>query len=305
MKESNPSLGVVIVTHHAKEHLPHCLPPLLNSPLKPRVLVSNSSSHDGTVELAEKMGAETLIIPRRMFNHGKTRELARRYLNTDIIVMMTPDAYAVDSQMLGHLVAPLIKKKAAVSYARQIPHAGAGFFSSFARDFNYPSKSHFRTLEDLPTYGVYTFFCSDSCAAYDNAKLESIGGFQESLLGEDTIAVARLLQAGETIAYVAEALVHHSHDYNLKQEFQRHFDTGLMRQNIETLFSSAKGDAQRGLAYTKKLFLHLLKKSPHLLPYAFAQTAAKFLGYHLGRRGEHLPKSLKKTFSSQKYYWND
>jgi rhamnosyltransferase len=54
------SVGVAVVTHRAREHLARCLPPLLASPLRPRVLVVNSSSGDGTVEEARRLGAEVL-----------------------------------------------------------------------------------------------------------------------------------------------------------------------------------------------------------------------------------------------------
>ena len=80
-------VGVVVVTHRARQHLPHCLPALQRSPLRPRILVVNSSSHDGTVELARELGAETLVVPRRSFNHGLTREQARRCLGTPVVVM--------------------------------------------------------------------------------------------------------------------------------------------------------------------------------------------------------------------------
>ena len=39
MNDSKPSIGVAVITHKAKHHIPHCLPPLLHSPLKPRVVV--------------------------------------------------------------------------------------------------------------------------------------------------------------------------------------------------------------------------------------------------------------------------
>ena len=120
------SIGVAVITHAARRHLPHCLPPYLSSPLRPRILVVNSSSGDGTVELARELGAETLVIPRRAFNHGSTRELARRHLATDIVCMATPDAYPVDEQMLGKLVAPLLEGRASVAYARQVPREAAG-----------------------------------------------------------------------------------------------------------------------------------------------------------------------------------
>ena len=52
--DAGSSIGVIVVTHRAREHLEHCLPPLFRSPLRPRVLVVNSSSSDGTVELAAR-----------------------------------------------------------------------------------------------------------------------------------------------------------------------------------------------------------------------------------------------------------
>src|ERR1700730_8703057 len=95
------SVGVVIPTFQAAKHLPHCLPPLLQSPLKPRILVIDSSSTDGTVAIAREMGVETLVIPQNEFNHGMTREKGRRHLQTHISVMLTQDAYASSPDALG------------------------------------------------------------------------------------------------------------------------------------------------------------------------------------------------------------
>ena len=100
-------VGVVVITHRAREQLGQCLPPLLRSPLRPRVLVVNSSSQDGTVETAAELGAETLVVPRRSFNHGLTRELARRRLGTPVVVMLTPDAHACADDFLERLTEPV------------------------------------------------------------------------------------------------------------------------------------------------------------------------------------------------------
>lgn len=299
------TVGVAIITHNAKKHLPQCLPPFLTSALKPKVLVVNSSSNDGTVELAQEMGAEVLLIPRSLFNHGSTRERARLYLKTDIVVMVTPDAYPVGQQLLEKLVEPITREEAAVSYARQIPHDGACFFESFPRRFNYPEKSEMRSIFDLNKYGVYTFFCSDTCAAYSNAVLDEIGGFESALFGEDTVAVAKILRKGHKIAYVAEAVVKHSHKYTLKQEFKRHFDIGLSRKQCEHLFAGAGKDSQRGAAYVKELFREVASKKPHLLPYAFFQSLVKWGGYQIGRRSIHAPDWFKKMLSSQDFYWKN
>lgn len=297
------TVGVAIITHNAKHHLSNCLPPFLNSPLKPRVVVVNSSSNDGTIEMAQKFGAETLVIPRLKFNHGSTREKARQYLNTDIIVMATPDAYAKSSDVLEKLIQPIIEEKAALAYGRQIAHDGADIFERFAREFNYPRDSHIRSLDTLSQYGSYTYFCSNSFAAYSNKALEAIGGFSPVLIGEDTVAAAKLLNAGYSIAYVADAVVKHSHRYCLKDEFTRSFDTGLARRTYQNLISKGGKDTIRGKLYVQALLGRLAKEKPHLIPYAVLQSAIKWLGYKLGQASLNAPHFWKKSLSAQDFYW--
>jgi rhamnosyltransferase len=297
------SVGCVILTYQAKAHLKKCLTPLLNSPLRPRILVVDSSSTDGTVDMAEDLGVETKVIPQSAFNHGTTREMARQFLNTDIVCMLTQDAYLSDSEALSHLIAPLVTSQAAIAYAKQIPHPGASFFEAFHRAYNYPNQSQLRSIHDTRQYGVYTFFCSDSCAAYSNAALNEIGGFEEVLLGEDTVATAKILRNGHKIAYVAESIVYHSHRYSLWQEFCRSFDTGLARERYASLIRCEGGDRQRGVDYIKTMFSKLIKEKPWLFPYAVAYTAAKWSGYQIGKRSISAPIAFKHALSSQKFYW--
>ncbi|MEM7204227.1 MAG: glycosyltransferase [Planctomycetota bacterium] len=300
---TSTSVGVAIITHCAKHHLPRCLPPLLNSPLRPRVLVVNSSSGDGTVELAQELGAETLVIPRPEFNHGSTRERARKHLGTEFVGMVTPDAYAADEDVLGKLHAPLAAGEAAVSYARQIPHDGATFWESFPRDYNYPEDSQLRCLEDKDRYGIYTIFCSNAFAMYRNAALDEIGGFRPVLTHEDQFATAELLKRGHSIAYVAEAVVQHSHTYRLSQEFRRYFDTGYARKIHAELTNLTGSDQSRGRSFTLALLKTVAKQRPLHLPYALLQTGAKWMGYRLGAVSRNAPNWLKKACSGQDYYW--
>jgi len=303
MRRPPQSVGVAVITHRAKHHLRHCLPPVIASALRPRVLVVNSSSRDGTVEEARRLGAETLVIPRNEFNHGLTRERARKHLGTDIVVMMTPDAYPTDEHVLGKLVAPLLDGRASVAYARQVPHDNATPFERLSRTFNYPRSSHVRGAEDVGQWGIYTIFCSNACAAWSSAALDDIGGFAEALTNEDTFAVAKLLQRGHRIAYVAEAVVRHSHRYDLLQEFRRHFDTGLARNGSRELIAFAGRDEHRGWHYARKLLRVVGKTRPIMYPYAFAHLLAKWLGHKLGAACRNRPTWLKRTFSMQDYYW--
>lgn len=299
------SVGVAVITYKDKRHLEKCLPPLVNSLLKPKVIVFNSSSNDGTVELAEKLGAKTLVIPRTEMNHGWAREISRKTLGTDIVVMMTPDAYA-KPDMLEKLIKPIVEGEAQVSYARQIAREDANIISKFGRLFNFPEESNVRSIKDVKKYGVYTAFISDACCAYLNSVLDEIGGFRWTLSGEDAIAGAMILKKGYKIAYTADAVVTHSHNYSPQKEFVRHFDTGMYRLQWKNILDLGHGsDHSRGASYAIEMFKYILVREPWMLPLAFLQLSLGYLGYQFGKLCYHrAPLWLYKKISPADFFWN-
>lgn len=278
---NKPTVGIAILTLNAEKHLARLLPPLLKSSLNPKILVIDSASTDGTVPNLRSKGIEVLSILRKDFNHGLTREKARKALGTDIVVFLTQDAYFINNESLEALTQPIVEKKASLSYARQLPRPGADIFEALPREFNYPAASHIRSIEEVSTWGVYTFFTSNSCAAYSQEALDEIGGFSSVLFGEDTLACALLLHKGHKIAYVAEAQVEHSHRFTLKEEFKRHFDMGISRSKLAPLLALAGPDSKRGGQFAALLFKNLATK-PFYYPYACLHLGSKWLGYKLG-----------------------
>jgi len=124
------------------------------------------------------------------------------------------------------------------------------------------------------------------------------------LTNEDYFAVADLLQKDYKIAYVADAIVKHSHRYTLWQEFQRYFDTGYVRSEnpiIQTLVGQAEA---RGVGFVSALLKRVWQESLILIPYAIIQSLMKWLGYRIGFYGVLLPVCLRKKMSQQSYYWN-
>ena len=57
-----------------------------------------------------KWRVEVITIKKHTFNHGATREMARKRMQTDFVVMMTQDACPVNEDFLQCLLAPLIAK---------------------------------------------------------------------------------------------------------------------------------------------------------------------------------------------------
>ncbi|RME90035.1 MAG: glycosyltransferase family 2 protein, partial [Candidatus Hydrogenedentota bacterium] len=208
--------SVVILSRHGYHYLSRLLPALVpclkqaSIPLK-NVLVKISPEDEREKNLIQQYPFSHIVIPDDEFNHGGTREQLRTFFATDITIFLTQDILPAQENFLTHLLKPFADRKIGVAYSRQIPHVGADFFESFPREFNYPAQSQIRSLQDLPQYGSFLFFCSNSCAAWRNKALNEVGGFPETITNEDTLATAKLLQAGYKIAYIAESMVYHSH----------------------------------------------------------------------------------------------
>jgi rhamnosyltransferase len=297
-------VAVVIPTYNAGQQLIACLRPLLASPLKAQILVVDSSSKDGTAELARKMGVEVISIPQREFNHGATREMARHRVDGEIVVMLTQDSVLTDPDSLRQIVAAFDDPAVVAAYGRQLPHADAKPIGAHARIFNYPELTRIKARSDAGKLGIKTAFISNSFAAYRQNALDAVGGFPgHVIIGEDTFAAARLLLAGGKIAYVAEATVFHSHDYSVLQEFRRYFDTGVFFQRerwIKEAFGRAEGEGRR---FVLSEFRYLLTNASYLIPSAMLRTVMKYVGYRLGSVEASLPLWLKSFLSMHKGYW--
>ena len=154
----NLSVGIVIPTLNAEKDIEKNLKCIDQS--KNRVLIIDSKSSDRTIEIAKNYNC--FIALEEKFNHGSTRERARKILNTDIVVYLTQDAFLESQESIDLLIKPIKDGKASISYGRQIERKGSSIFESFPVNFNYPEKSNIRSISDINKYGVYTFFCSDN-----------------------------------------------------------------------------------------------------------------------------------------------
>ena len=301
---ARPRIGIVCPTLNAEALLPGLLAglqPAIDSGCK--LLFVDSSSSDRTQELIRAQGIGLLVVPRNEFNHGETRELARQALHCDIVVMITQDVIFESNQVVQTLVQPIVQGLAVATYARQIPHRGAGFFEAFPRNYNYGTQSLLKGQEDLERLGSFVYFCSDSCAAWLNSALDEIGGFPVTLTNEDAYAAAALIGKGYRIAYVAEAVVRHSHRYSLRQEFERYFDTGYARRVFGRALLMEQKEERHGQKFVRAMCAQLWQERPWMLPYGFFVVLSKWLGYKIGFHGARLPIWLRRALSGQKYYW--
>jgi rhamnosyltransferase len=299
------TVGVIIVTYNAIKLIDSCVKSVVNSASVDKILVVNSSSTDGTIERVRELGIDLLIIDRSEFNHGKSREIARKKIGTDIVVFLTPDAILSDSTTITKLISPLINKTAAISYARQLPRPNAGFYESYSRFINYPALDsiQIRSLNDVNLFGARTFFCSNSCAAYVNEELNKVGGFRTLLTNEDYVAAYDLLVNSMRIAYVPNALVYHSHDYGLLDEFKRAFDAGYVRGILPEIEKVTGRTEKQGFGFAASLIKATLSHNLLMLPYTILLLGIRLMGYRFGKYGKYFPNSVCSLMSSQDFYW--
>ena len=296
------TIEIIIPTYNGGESFKSCLKSLES--FRDSITIVDSGSTDGSLELSERLGLKVLKIKQSDYNHGATREWARKSVVADVIVFLTQDVIIRSLDAIQVLVEPITTGNAEATYGRQVAVPNAGFFERFPRQYNYSEMSHIRSIEDIPTFGSFTFFCSDSFAAYSQKALDEVGGFGATLSHEDYFAVAKIMKRGGRIAYVAEAEVVHSHCYSLWQEFQRYFDAGYVRA-VNPWVTELVGHAENhGSRFFKTMLFRLAKEDPKLIPYAFIQTSVKWLGFRTGFVMFKGPTWLKKLLSGQSYYFD-
>jgi len=331
-----PQFGVIVPTYNpGREAWAKWVQALQSQNCKPmQVVVVDSGSTDGSLELSQQAGFTVLHTKAQDFNHGGTRQWALNhgFLNpelnpangatlsatpipsspTDFIVFLTQDAILANSNALEELLQAFQDPQVAAAYGRQLPKPEAHWLEAHTRSFNYPDASKTVQLQDKASLGIKACFLSNSFAAYRLQALMAQGGFPAHLpLGEDTFTAAKLLLSGQSLRYQASAAVYHSHNYNGLQDFQRMFDTGVFHaQNPWLLqnFGKAEGEGAK-LVKSQWAYLKAQASQPHHpnflqgMVQLLSANALKLMGYKLGRAYQWLPKALVKKFAMNKVFW--
>jgi len=299
-------VSVIIPTLRAGRSLPALLDRLHGQSLRPlEIIVTDSSSDDGTADLARRAGCQVEVIPPETFDHGGTRNRGARMASGNILMFMTQDALPARDDFLEAIVRPIVTGRAAAAYARQIPRADARPSEVFARRFNYPDRPEEKRLADISRLGIRAFFFSNAAAAVAREPFEAVGGFPEGvIMNEDMLLCAKLLRGGYTVAYESAAVVYHAHRYTIGRTLRRYFDIGIFRAQAGPLLAGAAWTGQ-GFRFTAGLFGYLLRSGAWTsLPRAASETFVKLAGVQLGRCHRWIPGPLKQRLSLHRVFWS-
>ena len=275
--------SVIIPTLNAGRSIGKLLSALLSQDSESEIIIIDSSSDDNTVDIAKKFRVKTMSIPRRAFNHGKTRNIAALEAQGDTIVFMTQDALPADSTLLRQLTAPLNKPTIAATFGKHLPKPDAPPLEAFARYFNYPDQGSVKGPGDTKKYGIKTFFFSNVCSSMKKEFFLKVGMFPENVrANEDMLIAAKFILDGYKIAYVPEAAVIHSHDYSLSKLFSRYYNIGSSIKDNKSMLEEIGAEGE-GLRFMKEQIRYIAKQRKYIwLPRVFLESLIKYAGYRAG-----------------------
>ena len=275
-------------------------------PVRELYIVNTERQYWDTSFEEEYPGCRVSHIEKKDFDHGGTRRAMAEASDADVLVYMTQDAVPADAHLIRNLLQPILESGAAASYGRQLPREDCSILERHSRLFNYPPESRMKSSADLETLGIKTFFCSNVCAAYDHSVMNELGGFErKTIFNEDMILAGRMIEAGYSVAYAADAKVIHSHNYTNRQQFRRNFDLAVSQAQHSDLFEKYPSEGE-GMKLVRSAAKYVIKKGRPLLVFPLAvQTVCKYAGYRKGKKYRKLSRKKILKYTMNPDYWEN
>lgn len=303
---NRPIVDVAIVTYKPDNKFLHLVEKLEEQtyPIRRRIVINTEEEYFPQRDFKGKEHLEIHHIQKEAFDHGGTRDFACSLSDADIVVFFTQDAVPENDRVIEELIKPFQDNQVAVVYGRQLPTKECNKIERYTRQFNYPDKTIVKSKKDMETMGIKTFFSSNVCAAYRQDIYRKSGGFiKRAIFNEDMIYAAKVIKKGWKVVYAGKARVIHSHNYNSKQQFKRNFDLGVSQADHPEVFKGIKSESE-GIRLVKNTARYLIKSGqPWLVFSLINKSAAKFLGYRMGKRYKKLSRKMILRCTMNPRYW--
>jgi rhamnosyltransferase len=263
------------------------------------VIVIDSESSDGSPEGIQRIFADPqsnpfgialhlVRIAVRDFGHGKTRNYGARLAVGEVVVFLSQDATPTSATWLSTLLMPFRDPAVVGAYCRQIPRSQASLPEQFILRKTYPVRSALRTASSVARRDAGYILFSNAASAVRKSVLVEHPFDEHLMMCEDAEWAVRMLSAGASIAYVADAIVEHSHGYSLRSIFSRNFDYAVSLRGLPGSMGVS--------SYLRYLREELSFVTAHggrrEWPGLAGFEAARCMGYVLGAHADRLPARL-------------
>lgn len=288
VKNGGPLLGEVLDAIKAQQ-----------TPWPFEIIVMDSGSKDGSVELVCKRGVQCEVISPEEFGHGRTRNQLAALSSGEFLVFITQDAKPVSTSWLAHLVEACdAGPDVAGAFGPHTAHQDARTVTQreLAQHFaGFGDKLSVVRLEDRvrfaadPGYRQWLHFFSNNNSCLRRSVWEHLP-FPDVAFAEDQTWALAAIEAGYGKAYAPEAMVYHSHDFGVWETLQRNFDEARSFQcsfgyDVQPHFwralMSAGSLARRDAGWLRQGGLggwRWVKNTGYMACIELARTVGQFLG---------------------------
>lgn len=187
------------------------------------IVIVDSGSTDATLAIASAFDVQVVSIPPERFSFGHALNEGVAAATAEINVFASAHVYPVYDTWIERLVAPLDDEQVALSYGRQQTPPRGRFSEQRLLSQWFPAQSSYRQRHP---------FCNNANAAIRRTAWEE-RNYDEQLTGlEDLDWAKHAMEAGHSIAYVAEAPVVHVHEESFKQVINRYRREAIAHKDI-------------------------------------------------------------------------
>lgn len=180
------------------------------------IIVVDSGSTDGTVEIVKNLNVKLIEIAKSEFNYSYSLNLGIKRTKSDLIVILSAHAIPSQNDWLQKMISHFENSKVAGVYSRQVPWPDADLHETLRieRMFGENPRSFSKKTPNADMHFSNAASCIRRCVWEKHP-------FVIMPAAEDHEWAHLVIENGYTIIYEAKAAVRHSHNDSCRKSAQR------------------------------------------------------------------------------------
>jgi rhamnosyltransferase len=287
-------VSIILLCKNGADTLDECLRGIFGQqvPFPFEVIVVDSGSTDGSLEISRSHPVQLYQIPPHTFNYGTTKNESLRHATGRFVVFVSQDAIPADVYWLRELIQPMVDDdRVAGVYSRQIEQGECNLYESFLMRGAFGEEKMIWSDPEASSSMAF----SNASSGIRRSWLEEVP-FQQLPFAEDRVWATEMLRRGRTIVYNPSSKVYHSHEFTVRQCYRRSRQNATTKRLVDGYRASLRPLLTRFLnpIGTAKLLRNCIRRgetlglrdvrSPRTLATFYFFTLAEYLGNVAGSR---------------------